>query len=101
MEVSRKSIWARFLLVRLATYSVGSSILVTGVEASLLWSIPRMGVDSTEMKLRDLAGTAFVVFWMVFLSTSALLGTLHFFISLVDYRRVVSSRDKKAQTPWG
>jgi len=99
MEVARKSIWARFLLVRLAAYSAASSILVTGLEAFMLWNLPRIGIDSTEMRLRDLASTAFGVFWIVLLSTSTILGTLHFFISLVEYRRVASRGDREDTTP--
>jgi hypothetical protein len=99
MDEGKKSIWSQSLLVRLATYSAGSSILVTGFEAFILWKIPRMGIASTEMKLRDLEGTAFVMFWYVFLFAGAILGTLHFFIRLKKYLHIASKGDKEVQPP--
>jgi hypothetical protein len=91
----KNSRWSRSLLVRLLVYSAGSSTLITSLKAYYLWNWPQIYFDSTEKKLGALAGTAFTVFWEVFLLGSVVLGTIHFFIALIHYRRFTARRDKR------
>jgi hypothetical protein len=92
-DVVNESLWARFLLVRLLTYSAGSSVLVTSLKGYYLWNWPQIYFVSTELKLQELAGTASSVFLTVFILGGAILGTIHSIIALIKYRQFTSSRD--------
>ena len=98
MEEAKRSLWSRSLLVRVLTYSVGSSIFMVGVNAYYTRNVSLPGLATSEEKLRAFAGTAFSVFRMVFPVAAAILGTIHSFISLIKYRRVASRGDKELET---
>ena len=93
-DAVNKSLWARFLLIRLLTYSAGSSVLVTGLMAYYLWNWPQIYFVSTELKLQELAGTACSVFLTVFLFGGAILGSIHSIVALIRHFRFTSKYDK-------
>jgi hypothetical protein len=98
MEEAKKSVWSRWLLLRLATYSVAASLFMAALHAYFTWNLALPFTATPEMKIRDLAGYAFVVFWVVFPVAGAIIGTYRFILSLIKYRQI-TSRSEAADLP--
>jgi len=70
------SIWVKSLLVRVLSYSVFTSVLVTIIFGSYWWFDNPRGLISRDANVRELAAIASLVFWLTFLFVGGILWAL-------------------------